>query len=195
MHSQSGSALTASDCYLFWGSQNGGAGGNPAAVAAGQGFQRAGSLQAPPDCPVGVSGSTGPDLGAGHGRPAGRCCQAGAGVQAKEPGKGAAERPNDRLQADLVDFRGATTLGWWSRMCSQGRWPPRPCPTSGLKKDLAGKVARDGGVWAEHVDEAIEAYNARPHHAVTVAPEGRRCPRPRFGSTRITPGSSSTTMS
>ena len=40
-----------------------------------------------------------------------------------------------------------------------------------LKKDLAGKVARDGGGWAEHVDEATEAYNARPHEAVTVAPE------------------------
>ncbi|CAE7550792.1 unnamed protein product, partial [Symbiodinium sp. CCMP2456] len=40
-----------------------------------------------------------------------------------------------------------------------------------LKKDLAGKVARSGGGWAEHVDEAAEAYNARPHQAVTVAPE------------------------
>ena len=40
-----------------------------------------------------------------------------------------------------------------------------------LKKDLAGKVARDGGGWAEHVGEVTEAYNARPHQAVTVAPE------------------------
>ena len=40
-----------------------------------------------------------------------------------------------------------------------------------LKKDLAGKVARDGGGWAEHVAEVTEAYNARPHQAVTVAPE------------------------
>ena len=40
-----------------------------------------------------------------------------------------------------------------------------------LKKDLAGKVARDGGGWGDHVDEAAEAYNARPHQAVTVAPE------------------------
>ena len=30
-----------------------------------------------------------------------------------------------------------------------------------LKKDLAGKVARDGGGWGDHVDEAAEAYNAR----------------------------------
>ena len=30
-----------------------------------------------------------------------------------------------------------------------------------LKKDLAGKVARDGGGWAEHVAEVTEAYNAR----------------------------------
>ena len=35
-----------------------------------------------------------------------------------------------------------------------------------LKKDLAGKVAREGGGWG-----AAEAYNARPHAAVTVAPE------------------------
>ena len=40
-----------------------------------------------------------------------------------------------------------------------------------LKKDLAGMVARRGGGWREHVDEAAEAYNARPHQAVTVAPE------------------------
>ena len=40
-----------------------------------------------------------------------------------------------------------------------------------LKKDLAGMVARRGGDWGEHVDEAAEAYNARPHQAVTVAPE------------------------
>ena len=40
-----------------------------------------------------------------------------------------------------------------------------------LKKDLAGMVARRGGGWGEHVDEAAEACNARPHQAVTVAPE------------------------
>ena len=40
-----------------------------------------------------------------------------------------------------------------------------------LKKDLAGMVARRGGGWGEHVDEAAEAYNGRPHQAVTVAPE------------------------
>ena len=40
-----------------------------------------------------------------------------------------------------------------------------------LKKDLAGEVARHGGGWGDHVDEATEAYNARPHAAVTVAPE------------------------
>ena len=43
--------------------------------------------------------------------------------------------------------------------------------TQTLKKDLAGKVARDGCGWAEHQDEVTEAYNARPHQAVTVAPE------------------------
>ena len=31
-----------------------------------------------------------------------------------------------------------------------------------LKKDLAGEVARQGGGWGDHVDEATEAYNARP---------------------------------
>ena len=35
-----------------------------------------------------------------------------------------------------------------------------------LKKDLAGKVARDGGGWGDHVDEVAEAYEA-----VAVAPE------------------------
>ena len=32
-------------------------------------------------------------------------------------------------------------------------------------------MARHGGGWGDHVDEATEAYNARPHAAVTVAPE------------------------
>ena len=36
-----------------------------------------------------------------------------------------------------------------------------------LKKDLAGKVARDGGGW----ENVTEAYNARPHQAVHAAPE------------------------
>ena len=40
-----------------------------------------------------------------------------------------------------------------------------------LKRDLAGKVARDGGGWAEHVEGAAEAYNKRPHEAVHAAPE------------------------
>ena len=46
-----------------------------------------------------------------------------------------------------------------------------------LKKDLAGKVARDGGGWGQHVENVTEAYNARPHQAVTVAPEEpHQCP-------------------
>ena len=36
-----------------------------------------------------------------------------------------------------------------------------------LKKDLAGKVARDGGGWAEHVGEVTEAYNAAPEDVET----------------------------
>ena len=49
-----------------------------------------------------------------------------------------------------------------------------------LKKDLAGKVARDGGGWAEHVAEVTEAYNARPHQAVTVVPEVETKPAATF---------------
>ena len=37
-----------------------------------------------------------------------------------------------------------------------------------LKRDLAGKVARDAGGWAEHVEGATEAYNKEAVHA---APE------------------------
>ena len=40
-----------------------------------------------------------------------------------------------------------------------------------LKKDLAGEVARHGGKWDDHIAEATEAYNARPHEAVHAAPE------------------------
>ena len=40
-----------------------------------------------------------------------------------------------------------------------------------LKKDLAGEVARRGGKWDDHVADATEAYNARPHEAVHAAPE------------------------
>ena len=40
-----------------------------------------------------------------------------------------------------------------------------------LKKDLAGEVARRGGKWGDHVTDATEAYNARPHEAVHAAPE------------------------
>ena len=145
-------------------------------------------------------------------------------------GKSAAEGPNDRLQADLVDFsqntRGrnkyglvvqdvftweiatkvlpdkraetvtraaaeiipdlvkekgnyvvTTDLGNGSkasrRRCPEGRCTGRRTPRTAtprrlwtgdpLKKDLAGMVARRGGGWGEHVDEAAEAYNARPH--------------------------------
>ena len=40
-----------------------------------------------------------------------------------------------------------------------------------LKKDLAGEVARHGGKWDDHIAEATEAYNARPHEAAHAAPE------------------------
>ena len=53
-------------------------------------------------------------------------------------GKSAAEGPNDRLQADLVDFsqntQGGTSTGWWCKTSSPGRSPPRRCPTSGRKR-------------------------------------------------------------
>ena len=40
-----------------------------------------------------------------------------------------------------------------------------------LKKDLAGDVARRGGKWDDHVEDATLAYNRRPHEAVHAAPE------------------------
>ena len=40
-----------------------------------------------------------------------------------------------------------------------------------LKKDLAGEVACRRGKWDDHVADATEAYNARPHEAVHAAPE------------------------
>ena len=152
-------------------------------------------------------------------------------------GKSAAEGPNDRLQADLVDFsqntRGRNKYGLvvqdvFTREIATKALPDKRAETvtraaaeiipdlvqeegnyvvttdlgnefqgleaalpvhrqkdptdrnatavvdraiQMLKKDLAGMVARRGGGWGEHVDEAAEAYNARPHQAVTVAPE------------------------
>ena len=156
-------------------------------------------------------------------------------------GKSAAEGPNDRLQADLVDFsqntRGRNKYGLvvqdvFTREIATKALPDKRAETvtraaaeiipdlvqeegnyvvttdlgnefqgleaalpggavlgqkdptdrnatavvdraiQTLKKDLAGLVARRrGGGWGEHVDEAAEAYNARPHQAVTVAPE------------------------
>ena len=155
-------------------------------------------------------------------------------------GKSAAEGPNDRLQADLVDFsqntRGRNKYGLvvqdvFTREIATKALPDKRAETvtraaaeiipdlvqeegnyvvttdlgnefqgleaalpggavhrqkdpsdrnatavvdraiQTLKKDLAGMVARRKGGWGEHVDEAAEAYNARPHQAVTVAPE------------------------
>eukprot|EP00439_Symbiodinium_sp_Y106_P017990 s3508_g2.t1 len=145
-------------------------------------------------------------------------------------GKSAAEGPNDRLQADLVDFsqntRGPNKFGLvvtdvFTREVATKALPDKRAETvtraaaeiipelvqdesnyvvttdlgnefrgleaalpggvvhrqkdptdrnatavvdraiQTLKKDLAGKVARDGGGWGDHVDEAAEAYNAR----------------------------------
>ena len=155
-------------------------------------------------------------------------------------GKSAAEGPNDRLQADLIDFsqntRGRNKFGLvvtdvFTREVATKALPDKRAETvtraaaeiipnlvqeegnyvvttdqgnefkgleaalpggvvhrqkdpsdrnatavidraiQTLKKDLAGEVARHGGGWGDHVDEATEAYNARPHQAVTVAPE------------------------
>ena len=155
-------------------------------------------------------------------------------------GKSAAEGPNDRLQADLIDFaqntRGPNKFGLvvtdvFTREVATKALPDKSAQTvtraaaeiipqlvqgesnyvvttdlgnefrgleaalpggvvhrqkdptdrnatavvdraiQTLKKDLAGEVARHGGGWGDHVDEATEAYNARPHAAVTVAPE------------------------
>ena len=155
-------------------------------------------------------------------------------------GKSAAERPNDRLQADLIDFnvntRGAKKYGLivsdvFTREAVTKALPDKRAETVSaaareiipklvedetnyvvttdqgnefnglegalpeqvvhrvkepsdrnatavvdrtiqtLKRDLAGKVARDGGAWADHVEQATEAYNSRPHEAVHAAPE------------------------
>ena len=40
-----------------------------------------------------------------------------------------------------------------------------------LKKDLAGRAARDRGGWGDHVEQVTSAYNKRPHEAVHAAPE------------------------
>ena len=151
-------------------------------------------------------------------------------------GKSAAEGPNDRLQADLVDFsqntQGANKYGLvvtdvFTREVATKALPDKRAETvtqaaaeiipdlvqdegnyvvttdqgnefqgleralpggvvhrqkdpsdrnatavvdraiQTLKKDLAGKVARDGGGW----ENVTEAYNARPHQAVHAAPE------------------------
>ena len=178
-------------------------------------------------------------------------------------GKSAAEGPNDRLQADLVDFsqntRGRNKYGLvvqdvFTREIATKALPDKRAETvtraaaeiipdlvqeegnyvvttdlgnefqgleaalpggavhrqkdpsdrnatavvdraiQTLKKDLAGMVARRGGGWGEHVDEAAEAYNARPHQAVTVAPEDVETkPAATFRSSRTTPRSSNTT--
>ena len=81
----------------------------------------------------------------------------GSGQRVPGPGGGAARR------------RGAPPEGPQRSERDRGHRPRDPGQT--LKKDLAGEVARHGGGWGDHVDEATEAYNARPHAAVTVAPE------------------------
>ena len=40
-----------------------------------------------------------------------------------------------------------------------------------LKKDLAGDVARHGGKWDDHIEDATLAYNRRPHETVHAAPD------------------------
>ena len=61
-----------------------------------------------------------------------------------------------------------------------------------LKKDLAGMVARRGGDWGEHVDEAAEAYNARSRWRRRT---WRRCRQRPSESIRTMQPSSSTTRS
>ena len=99
-------------------------------------------------------------------------------------GKSAAEGPNDRLQADLVDFshntRGRNKFGLvFTREVATKALPDKRAETvtAAAAEIIPGLVQQEGnyvvtsGGWAEHVDEATEAYNARPHEAVTVAPE------------------------
>ena len=101
------------------------------AGAAGPGLQRAGSAQALPNSSAGVPAPAGPDERTDGGGPARRRGPAGAGAQAKEG-------PNDRLQADLVDFsqntQGQNKYGLVVQDVFTRRLPRRPCPTSGRKR-------------------------------------------------------------
>ena len=105
----------------------------------------------------------------------------GRQVQAPRPralGKSAAEGPNDRLQADLIDFSQNTRGKTKSENAVHRTKRPedrnaiavvdRGIQT--LKKDLATRVARKGGQWSDHTT-AAGAYNARPHKTVHGAPE------------------------
>ena len=147
----------------------------------------------------------------------------GRQVQAPQPrtlGKSAAEGPNDRLQADLIDFsqntRGKTKYGLvvmdvFTREAAVEPLQNKNAETVGratkraareltgddknfvvttdlgnefanaiavvdrgiqtLKKDLATRVARKGGLWSDHFERAAGAYNARPHETAHGAPE------------------------
>ena len=105
-------------------------------------------------------------------------------------GKSAAE-PNDRLQADLVDFsqntRGRNKYGLvvqdvFTREIATKALPDKRAETvtraaAEIIPDLVQEegnyvVTTDlGNEFQALVDEAAEAYNTRPHQAVTVAPE------------------------
>ena len=181
-------------------------------------------------------------------------------------GKSAAEGPNDRLQADLVDFsqntRGRNKFGLvvtdvFTREVATKALPDKRAETvtaaaaeiipglvqqegnyvvttdlgnefrgleealpegvvhrqkdptdrnatavvdraiQTLKKDLAGKVARDGGrggrsMWTKQRKPTTPGRTKRSRWRRRM---WRRCRRQRFGCTRTTPGSSSITMS
>ena len=182
------------------------------------------------------------DLTAARARAA-LCTDVARQVLAPKPrslGKSAAEGPNDRLQADLVDFsqntRGRNRYGLvvtdvFTREVATKPLPDKRAETvtqaaseiipklveeegnyvvttdmgnefqgleqalpeaavhrhkrpedrnatavidraiQTLKKDLAGRAARDRGGWGDHVEQVTSAYNKRPHEAVHAAPE------------------------
>eukprot|EP00439_Symbiodinium_sp_Y106_P063167 s3276_g9.t1 len=192
----------------IWTIKNGGGRRDGAPRAAGPGFQREGPrklYQILPDRSERIPGPA--DLTSARARAALRSDVARQ-ILAPKPaslGKSAAEGPNDRLQADLIDMsqntRRANKFGLvvtdvFTREVATKALPDKRAETvtraaaeiipdlvegegdyvvttdmGNEKKDLAGKVARDGGGWGQQVENVTEAYNARPHQAVTVAPE------------------------
>ncbi|CAE7917885.1 unnamed protein product, partial [Symbiodinium necroappetens] len=108
-------------------------------------------------------------------------------VLARKPrslGKRAAEGPNDRLQADLIDFSqntrsrnkyGLVVTDVFTREAVTRPLPDKNAATLARAAAEAISELVEGGPprwqWDDHAANATEAYNARPHEAVYAAPE------------------------